>query len=106
MLYFLPRSANSCGRFIIQYLDSSAGMVQPTLIVCWANAAPLLSSVPTLNAPNVKAAITLRPEVRFIVYPLVMPIEFCARLCAEMQNSCRNSALHDCFMLQMTAQYA
>ncbi len=33
ILYFLPRSGNSCGRRIIQYLDSSAGMVQPTRMV-------------------------------------------------------------------------
>jgi len=31
---------NSCGRFIIQYYDSSAGLVQPTLIVCCACDAP------------------------------------------------------------------
>jgi hypothetical protein len=42
-IVFLAEIREFCGRFIIQYLDSSAGMVQPTLmvgIVC-ACAAPV-----------------------------------------------------------------
>src|SRR3954468_10930498 len=100
MLYFLPRSANSCGRFIIQYLDSSAGMVQPTLMVCWANAEPLLS-----NAPSARAATTPRFDaIRFILNSSVFSDP------AAVRNECNSLAealpTHNCFMLQMIAQYA
>jgi hypothetical protein len=38
---------NSAGRRIIQYFDSSAGIVQPTRIVCCAQAEPAPASVDT-----------------------------------------------------------
>jgi anti-sigma-K factor RskA len=59
-------SGNSCGRFIIQYLDSSAGMVQPTRMVCWAcdAVAPTGPIPPAAPAPGISNVVAFPAQVR------------------------------------------
>src|SRR3954471_18551816 len=59
ILYPLPRLGNFSGRPIIQYFDSSAGMVQPTRIVSCALATDT-------HVPAASNAAT----IRFMIIPL------------------------------------
>jgi hypothetical protein len=62
----LPRSGNSVGLRIIQYFDSSAGMVQPTRIVCCAYD----ELTPASTAAIAPAAKTHFEGIRIIPTPL------------------------------------
>jgi hypothetical protein len=63
----LPRSGNSAGLRIIQYFDSSAGMVQPTRIVCcaWEGLMPATTEANAAAATIHFEAIRIAPTPLF-----------------------------------------
>src|SRR6185437_15976560 len=90
-------SGNSAGRFIIQYLDSSAGMVQPTRMVCCPNA----DETPDIAHAANPATTTHFNAIRFIsIFPVPELLKNCS-LNFSLLRSFHASNLHaSCFLIQ------